>query len=526
MNREVWHKGEIAEQFTNPHTGRWATKTLRKPLPEETEDQFPKLLMTNNTAHLSGSHNAHARLSPSDSKRWTSCLASIAFQEANAHRVPKDTSSRDADEGTEAHDWAAKVLLGECTIDEVPEKGMRGADLRLHVESYVTHCLAQVAGAALTNVKDCISDADLGIDPLDQVFFVEEQLALFYQPEQTGTADFFGIVAVDGIVERFVGRDLKFGVGVLVTNLDNTQLAIYIYSAIKLLEGVYKFGPETIVDLAVFQPRHREAADERPWILTLADLAKFCEEIEYRAIQAREGANRVRAKIGAPGRDVSPEELLEAAPGVCFAPSEGDGGACRWCECKAFCPKRLEALTEDMDRPDVSAFDMLSELPDLDKADSKLPAAERIEKISGTLDDAYLVNVFAKAKGIRAWLDDVAEYLEVRVLAGEAIDGLKVVEGRPGNRDWSNEDDADKWLKNQGLKEADRYKFTLKSPTQIELLLKDKLAKVTRTKNRFDELVTRSTPKKTVAVASDKRPAVMADANALPVLDAADDFEV
>jgi len=101
-----------------------------------------------------------------------------------------------------------------------------------------------------------------------------------------------------------------------------------------------------------------------------------------------------------------------------------------------------------------------------------------------------------------------------------------VVEGRPGNRDWSNEDDADKWLKNQGLKEADRYKFTLKSPTQIELLLKDKLAKVTRTKNRFDELVTRSTPKKTVAVASDKRPAVVADVNELPVLDAADDFEV
>jgi hypothetical protein len=49
---------------------------------------------------------------------------------------------------------------------------------------------------------------------------------------------------------------------------------------------------------------------------------------------------------------------------------------------------------------------------------------------------------------------------------------------------------------------------------------------VTRTKNRFDELVTRSTPKKTVAVASDKRPAVVADVNELPVLDAADDFEV
>ena len=524
MKREVWHLGLVILQ--DDHDGRWRSHGARKPIAGETPDQFPRNIMTTDTAHLSGSHNTHARLSPSDSKRWTSCLASIAFQEVNAHRVPKDTSSRDADEGTEAHDWAAKVLMEECTIDDVPETGMRGADLRCHVESYVTHCLAQVAGAARTSVADCINDADLGIDPISKVFFVEEQLALFYQPEQTGTADFLGVVANGIEVERFVGRDLKFGGGVLVTNFDNTQLAIYIYSAIKLLEGVYKFGPETLVDLAVFQPRHREAADEKPWILTLADLAKFCEEIEYRAIQAREGANRARAKIGSPGRDVSPKELLEAAPGVVFAPSEGDGGACRWCKCKAFCPKRLEALTQGMDLPGVSAADMLAEMPVLDKEQGKLPVMDRIETVSGTLDDTYLVNVFAKAKGIRAWLDDVAEYLEIRLLCGESIDGLKVVEGRPGNRDWGNEDEADKWLKNQGLKEADRYKFTLKSPTQIELLLKDKLAKVTRTKNRFDELVTRSGPKKTIAVASDKRPAVVADVNVMPVLDDIDDFEV
>ena len=43
MTREVWHKGEVAEQFINPHTGRWATRTLRKPLPDESEDQFPKM---------------------------------------------------------------------------------------------------------------------------------------------------------------------------------------------------------------------------------------------------------------------------------------------------------------------------------------------------------------------------------------------------------------------------------------------------------------------------------------------------
>ncbi len=43
MNRQVWYRGEIAEQFIDPHNGRWATWTLRKPLPDETEDQFPKM---------------------------------------------------------------------------------------------------------------------------------------------------------------------------------------------------------------------------------------------------------------------------------------------------------------------------------------------------------------------------------------------------------------------------------------------------------------------------------------------------
>lgn len=483
--------------------------------------------MTTDTERLSGSHNQHARLSPSDSKRWTSCLASIAFQEANAHRVRKDTSTRDSDFGTEAHDWAAKVLLKQITIEEVPDEFRESI-----VEPYVNHCMAQVDGATLTSVAGCREDADLGLDPPDHVFFVEEQLQLFYQPEQTGTADFLGIVATNGVVDKFVGRDLKAGAGVLVTSIESTQLACYIYSAIKLLEGVYDFGPETLIDLAVFQPRHREAHEQKPWILTLADLAKFCTwEIEMKAIAAREGANKIREKIGSPGRDVSCDEILEAAPILRFAPSEGDGGACRFCRCRAFCSKRLEALTEDMDLPEISAFDMLAAMPELDKEESKLPVEERInsraERLGAwRLDDAYLVNAFAKASGIRKWLDDVAEYLEARVMDGESIPGVKLAEGRPGNREWANEDEADAWLQNQKLKQEERYDFKLKGPAKIEAILKDKLKKVTRTRNRFEELITRSTGKPKLVVSDDPRPAVTRTDGFEDETCPADDFEV
>lgn len=513
--REVWYKGEVAVQFINPHTGRWATRSLRPPLPHESEKTMNAEQLKIEAAEWikdheglvnptkrgpSGSHNTHARLSPSDSKRWTRCTASIAYQEANRHKLVKEDTTY-ADEGSEAHEWAAKVLLKQCTIDEVPETGMLGNELRVHVASYVEHCLA-VAG--------------------DENYEVEVQVGLFYQPEQKGTCDFAWLSD-----DRVVIRDYKHGAGVLVHAEENTQLAIYAYSLVKLFEGLYEFHPATSIDIGIFQPRHREAAGQKPWVITLADLAKFCQEIEYRAIQAREGANRVREKIGAPGRDVSPEEILEAAPGLTFYAEDGDQGSCRWCKVRGFCAKRFEAATADLDRPEASIEDILAGLPDLDKDEKKMEPGDRLARRDIALDDAYLVTLIRRKKAIESFLDDAAEYMEARLLGGEQIEGLKVVMGREGNRDWGNEEEADKWLKNQGLKEADRYEFKLKSPTKIEAALKEKLAKVSRTRNRFDELVTRAPARQVMALAEDKRPAVSTGVEALPcAADPLDNFEV
>lgn len=445
---------------------------------------------------ITGSSHQHARLSPSDSKRWSCCTAAIAFQEANSHRVRKDSSSVFSEWGTTAHEYAAQVLLNQSTLDQVPD------EYREVVDPYVAHCLATVpAGAA---------------------YEVEVQVPLYYQEEQTGTCD-FAVVTED----RIVVRDLKAGAGVLVTSDQNAQLAIYAYSLVKLYEPLFSFGPDTVVDIHAFQPRHREGAEQPTWEITLSDLATFCNQIEYHAIQAREGANRVRAKIGAPGRDVSPAEILEAAPMVKFVPGEGDGGSCRWCALRATCPKRLAALTEDMDTPQLSAEDLLAAMPELEKAETKLPTEERIiltgERLGlPVLSDDYLVTLYRRAKGIKKFLDDVEEYLEGRLLDGEEVEGSKLVEGRPGNRGWTNEEEADAWLKNQGLKQDDRYDYKLKSPTAIELALKPKLNKVTRTANRFSELVTRSSPKRVISLADDKRPAVISSIAAMPDI-AADD---
>lgn len=499
--------------------------TAPAPAPEPVTTVTEETPITITTTMQSGSHNTHARLSPSDSKRWTSCTASIAFQEANSHRI-KEGDTTFSNEGTEAHDWATKLLLGQIGPIDIPE------NFRDPVTTYTDHCQSLIADPVVTSLQSCLDDFALGFDAPNDVVFIEEQIPLFYQEEQTGTADFIGLTAFAGQAIRLFVRDYKHGMGVLVGTDENTQLAIYAYSVVKHLSTAYQFSDDCPVDIAIVQPRHREAGDPTPWVITVADLRTFCEDIEYRAIQARTAAERVRERITTVGENVSNAAILEAAPGSVFAPSEGDEGACRWCKCKAFCSVRLAAATEECELPSMSAEDMLAQMPTLDKA----PVETRLSTISEALGsqgliitDEYLVNLVGRAKAIRSFLSDAEEFLEGRLLAGEQIDGVKLVDGREGNRDWSNETEAETFLKGQGMKMEERFDFKLKSPAKIEALLKDKLKSSVRTKNRFEQLITRSSGKKKLAIDSDKRDAVVPAVAMMPVVEdtvEVDDFEV
>lgn len=453
--------------------------------------------MNDSPTNVSGSSNSHARLSPSSSKQWTHCTASIAFAEANKHRIPKDSSSAFSNEGTIAHEHAANVLLNNITIDKVPE------DFRPYVAAYVDHCLATVP---------------------DGISYQTEVVAnLFYQPESTGTCDF--AVVTDDLV---VIRDLKYGAGVLVSAHENTQLAVYALSLIRMMEDLYNFQPNTVIDIGIFQPRHREAQDAEPWLTTLAELESFCKAIEYAAIQAHTGLERVQAKLPCGQRNIAAAEVLEASPMVKFHAEDGDEGSCRWCKAKAICEIRLAAAVKGMGLPDLRGEALLALLPDLSKEELKAPVDERITLAACEvmppgdtglmISDDYLVKIHERSKAIRRFLDDIEEHLEARALAGSPATGTKLVEGRMGNRAWANEDAADTFLKGQKLKEDERYNFKLKSPTEIEKVLAAKLKASTRTANRFAELVSRSPAKPVLALASDKRAAIAAAVDLLPDL--------
>ncbi len=416
----------------------------------------------------SGSHNTHARLSPSSSKRWTTCTASIKYIEENATRLPEDRSSVYAEEGTKAHDYAAELLEGMIDHSEIP------TDFLPHVRFYVDHCRGMT-------------------QPGDDVY-IESKVPLFYSPEDTGTADFAIVREGEVII-----RDLKYGAGVLVEAEENSQLAIYALSFIRSLQadGLFDFPPDTVVDLGIVQPRHHAEDPVRTWILTLHDLETYCRDIEYAAVQIQE--NR----------------------GLKFEPSE-DG--CRWCPCKAFCSHRAAALVEPLG---ADGIDFLASLPDLGKDDKKLPAQERMDKAfaeaasgvdaTAVLDDETLVALYARSKAISSWLDDIAGYLKERAESGDPVPGTKLVEGRQGNRAWADEEAADKLLAGK-LKQGERYNFKLISPTQAEKIL-DLDKQSSRFKNLFTGLVTRSDGQPVLALESDKRPAITAAVDVLPDLD-------
>lgn len=473
----------------------------------------------------SGSDNYHSRLAPSAAKRWMECSASVRFIEENDDKIfptkvgkvvrltrylksmpPEEVKDHEwraiqiADDitnrrrtiesltpeerkdieytegseasrkGTRAHDFAEAILNGRKTLDDIPEEFRDG--LRIYVE----HCLSLVPE---------------GVTPL-----IEQVVPLFYSenPDDTGTTD-FAVVTPDVIHIR----DYKNGGGEEEIAVENKQLSIYGLSLIEYLDPVYDFAPDTKVTLGIVQPNHHAGAAVKEWETTVGDLRKFCQDVHHKAIQIRVG------KV------------------TRFSPSDS---GCLWCDARGFCPAREKAL-EVVNVEESKA--LIALLPDLDKAEKKLPALERFETRmtragipSEMLTHEYRVGLYRHMKNLIAVLEDNAEALELEQIGGANIPGLKLVMSREGNRAWANEEEADTFLRGKKLKEAERYNYKLKSPTEMEKVL-DIPKAPKRTQTRWEELVTRSPGKPVLALADDRREAIGAPVDLLPDLSGDDE---
>ena len=391
----------------------------------------------------------HAILGPSKADQWMTCLGST-----EASLGIEGTTSSYAEEGTDHHEVAAVCL----------EEGIDAAELVGR---------PMLSGSPLTeeNAAFVQSYLDFVRAHKDEngILLVEEEVPLTHltgEPDAIGTSD---AVVLRTDRELFVA-DLKFGRGVSVSPERNRQAMMY---ALGVVEKHQVEADYDTIRIGISQPRNGGNSD---WVVSMKDLLAFGEEVK---------ATAKKILVVVDGQMHFNRDLPKT-------PSEK---ACQFCKAKATC----ETLKNEVVNAMTAGFDMLdgekvdhTVLTTLKQLLDALPLPDKLGRFLGISDLAEL------------WIKAVRGQAEIELLAGRMVTGYKLVQGKKGNRKWTNEEEVEEKLKSFRLKQDEIYNYSVISPTDAEKLLANKSPK------RWDILKTmygQSEGAIHVAPETDKRPA-------------------
>lgn len=383
-----------------------------------------------------------------------------------------DTSSKHSREGTAAHELAALCLTtGTDPADHL------GTAIKVENDTFTVDAeMALAVGDYVNYVRDVVKGAGGEL-------LVEQRLpieGITGEPGAHGTSD--AVILAPG---ELIVADLKYGRGVPVDAEDNPQLQIYALAAMDEFSLSHDFQT---VRMAIHQPRLGAVSE---WVQTVEQLEAF------------------RIHVG------GQIKIHDANPDA-RTPGEKQ---CRWCANAGSC----RALAEKVQAEVGADFDDLT-------AGAPQPAA--VQQRVARLDADEIAAALQATDLIEIWIKAVRAEVESRLLAGQPVPGFKLVQGKKGNRAWSNEAEAEKLLKSMRLKHEQLYDYSVKSPTQIAKLgpALDKDGKPKAVKPgepapvigprqwpKVQALITQADGKPSVAPESDKRPALVMSA-------VADDF--
>lgn len=422
--------------------------------------------------------STHAVLSPSSSKRWggpTGCSAS-AKRSAGMHSG-SNTASR---KGTAKHMVSAVCL--EKNVEPV---------------SFLNRLVVFVSDIdAPEDERECFAE-DVNLDtvivraefPIDDEFvshceiyvnyvrnyvtlvggelFVEQSLSIEHitkEVDAKGTTDALVISS-----KTLTVIDAKFGVskvnafervkGSELTE-PNSQLAMYADAA--LVEHAMFFDFE-FVTMVIVQPALNHVSE---YTVPVDQIKAYIETL------------RVAAD-------------LTRSPDATFNPTSDN---CFFCAARSVCEARQANVLEIV----------LGDFDDLTTAEPKV------------VQDIELGDIFNKLSMIRKWCDDIDERVVGALDNGQLVkrsDGLryKLVTGKMGNREWSDEQVATDLMRDMRLKDAQMFSMKLISPTQAEKLATVPKGEVTKPVigpvrwNKLKALIERKPGKPTPVIETDPR---------------------
>lgn len=332
---------------------------------------------------------AHAILSASASSRWLHCPPS-----ARLERKFPDASSPYALEGSRAHERAEYFLNRFLKTGDSNVLIREDVEMNDAVQAYVNICVEKINEA-----RTASPDAQIK---------VEQRLDFSrWVPEGFGTGD--TVMVSDKYFEIV---DLKYGKGVPVSAINNSQMRLY---ALGMYDAFgYLYGADE-VRMTIVQPRLDSVSTET---ISVNNLLAWGEEVKK------------KAKIAFAGKG-----------GFCA------GNHCRFCKARNTCRAHAE-------------YELKNVKEDLQTAE---------------LEDFEISDILLRAKNIKTWLDGLESYALGKALDGYDWPGMKLVEGR-SNRKITDDVIAANNLMNAGFGANEIYKpQALRSITDLEKLCGKKM---------------------------------------------------
>lgn len=335
----------------------------------------------------------HALLGASGSKKWLNCPPSARLEET----LPESQSVY-ADEGRLAHE-IGELKLRKAFVEPMSTRAYNAKLKKLQEDPlYLDEMLRYTdnyADYVSSVVHACLAPPYVAIEKrLDYSHIV---------PEGFGTGD---VIIISGSTLHVI--DLKYGKGVPVSAVENSQMQLYALAALHGYSMIYAIDT---VKMVIIQPRLDSISE---FEMSAADLIAWGDSIKDTAQMAYNGDGE-------------------------FNPGEH----CRFCRAKALCRKRTD------DQIALEAF--AKALPPL-------------------ITNDEVGSILARAQELSAWVKALEEYALSEILKGNAIAGWKAVAGR-ATRQFTDSDKVFDTLQQNGIPEAVLYERKPITLTAIEALL-------------------------------------------------------